>query len=162
MGVLVGDDYISDFDGDRVDTLLSLVQTKVDTITSSDTNGLIGACSAARNGAAQAQQGAEQAMSTATNAATTATNAASSAQSAASTAASDTAEQIRTEMSGYVTAAESWAVGGTGTRTGEDTNNARYWALQAHQAASDTLIDTETQTEYVLGVTGGRLFLVEV
>ena len=31
--------------------------------------------------------------------------------------------------------AESWAVGGTGTRPGEDTNNARYWAEQAEQAA---------------------------
>ena len=27
--------------------------------------------------------------------------------------------------------AESWAVGGTGTREGEDTNNAKYWAEQA-------------------------------
>lgn len=30
---------------------------------------------------------------------------------------------------------ESWAVGGTGTRTGEDTNNAKYWAEEAQQAA---------------------------
>lgn len=33
--------------------------------------------------------------------------------------------------SGYATEAESWAVGGTGTRPGEDTNNAKYWATQA-------------------------------
>ena len=29
------------------------------------------------------------------------------------------------------TAAESWAVGGTGTRSGEDTNNAKYWSERA-------------------------------
>lgn len=31
--------------------------------------------------------------------------------------------------------AESWAVGGTGTRTGEDTNNAEYWANQSQAYA---------------------------
>lgn len=33
------------------------------------------------------------------------------------------------------TEAESWAVGGTGTRTGEDTNNSAYWSAQAHTDA---------------------------
>lgn len=32
-------------------------------------------------------------------------------------------------------ASESWAVGGTGTREGEDTNNAKYWSEQAAAAA---------------------------
>lgn len=32
---------------------------------------------------------------------------------------------------------ESWAVGGTNTRSGEDTNNAKYWAEQAAADASD-------------------------
>lgn len=31
--------------------------------------------------------------------------------------------------------AESWAVGGTGTRTGEDTNNAKYWCESAQAIA---------------------------
>lgn len=31
--------------------------------------------------------------------------------------------------------ARSWAVGGTGTREGEDTNNAKYWSEQARQIA---------------------------
>lgn len=31
--------------------------------------------------------------------------------------------------------AENWAVGGTGIRIGEDTNNAKYWAQQAQHAA---------------------------
>lgn len=30
---------------------------------------------------------------------------------------------------------QSWAVGGTGTREGEDTNNAQYWAQQAQKVA---------------------------
>jgi len=36
------------------------------------------------------------------------------------------------------TLAESWAIGGTGTRTGEDTNNAKYWSDQA-QAVSNAV-----------------------
>ena len=35
------------------------------------------------------------------------------------------------------TLAESWAVGGTGTREGEDTNNSSYFATQAASSASD-------------------------
>ena len=46
---------------------------------------------------------------------------------AAPTAASDAAASA--------TLAESWAVGGTGTREGEDTNNAQYWAQQAQKVA---------------------------
>ena len=46
------------------------------------------------------------------------------------------AEQARVdETNGVVAqanqAAQSWAVGGTGTREGEDTNNAKYWSEQA-------------------------------
>lgn len=37
------------------------------------------------------------------------------------------------------TQAESWAVGGTGERTGEDTNNAKFWSEQAAQAANGYL-----------------------
>lgn len=36
---------------------------------------------------------------------------------------------------GRAQTAQSWAVGGTGSREGEDTNNAKYWAEQAEQAA---------------------------
>lgn len=31
---------------------------------------------------------------------------------------------------------ESWAVGGTGVREGEDTNNAKFWAEQSHNATA--------------------------
>ena len=44
-----------------------------------------------------------------------------------------------TEAENAATLAESWAVGGTGTRTGEDTNNAEYWAGQAKIEAQKAL-----------------------
>lgn len=43
--------------------------------------------------------------------------------------------------------AESWAVGGTGERTGEDTNNAKYWSEQAAQAANGYLGYFATQAD---------------
>jgi len=43
------------------------------------------------------------------------------------------AEQAAQSASVY---AESWAVGGTGTREGEDTNNAKYWSEQAQGAVA--------------------------
>ena len=44
------------------------------------------------------------------------------------------------------TLAESWAVGGTGDRSGEDTNNAKYWAGQAQAAAGPLTGTTSTVT----------------
>ena len=38
-------------------------------------------------------------------------------------------------MDGINKTAQSWAVGGTGTRPGEDTDNAKYWAEQAQAVA---------------------------
>lgn len=74
------------------------------------------------------------------SAASTASNAASSADQAA-TAASGSASQASaaaTAAAGSAAGAEaasknaqSWAVGGTNTRPGEDTDNAKYWAKQA-------------------------------
>lgn len=39
------------------------------------------------------------------------------------------------DQKGDATTAQSWAVGGTGTRPGEDTNNSWYWSLQAAKEA---------------------------
>lgn len=49
----------------------------------------------------------------------------------------DTGEAIIKVMEekGDATAAQSWAVGGTGTRPGEDKNNSWYWALEAAKEA---------------------------
>ena len=43
------------------------------------------------------------------------------------------------ESAANATLAESWAVGGTGTRPGEDTDNAEYWAQQAQQVSQGAL-----------------------
>lgn len=43
------------------------------------------------------------------------------------------------------TLAESWAVGGTGTRPGEDTNNAAYWASEAQRVSQGALGWYETE-----------------
>lgn len=43
------------------------------------------------------------------------------------------------------TLSESWAVGGTGTRPGEDTNNAEYWALEAQRVSQGALGWYETE-----------------
>lgn len=60
--------------------------------------------------------------------------AAASATAAASSAAS--AASALADLSGQATLAESYAVGGTGTRSGEDTDNASYYASQASGSAT--------------------------
>lgn len=59
---------------------------------------------------------------------------------AARDAAEDSAEDSASsasEAAEKVTLAESWAVGGTGTRTGEDTDNAKYYSEVAQQGAEE-------------------------
>lgn len=83
--------------------------------------------------AAKSAQTAQGAASTATNAASSADQSATSASgsasqaSAAATAAAGSAAGAETASK----TAQSWAVGGTNTRPGEDTDNAKYWAKQA-------------------------------
>ena len=72
------------------------------------------------------------------------------------------------------TRSESWAVGGTGTRQGEDTNNAKYWAGRAQAEAERASVppvegvynivleDRITGERYALLVEGGRLVLLGV
>lgn len=59
--------------------------------------------------------------------------AAASAQGASNSASA--AAQSAADAAAAKKAAESWAVGGTGTRSGEDTNNAKYWCESAQAAA---------------------------
>ena len=54
------------------------------------------------------------------------------AQAAGSASAAAASAQ---NAAGSATNAQSWAVGGTGTRSGEDLNNSKYWCQQAQQAA---------------------------
>lgn len=49
------------------------------------------------------------------------------------------------ESAASATLSESWAVGGTSTREGEDTNNAQYWAQQAQQVSQGALGWYETE-----------------
>ena len=69
------------------------------------------------------------------------------------------AEQARVdETSGVVAqanqAAQSWAVGGTGTREGEDTNNAKYWSEQAAAAAGGGVTSFKGRTGSVTPASG--------
>lgn len=57
---------------------------------------------------------------------------------AAPTAASNAANSA-TQAGASATLSESWAVGGTGTRSGEDTDNAKYYAEQAQQISQGAL-----------------------
>lgn len=85
-----------------------------------------------RNASSSAQT-AQGAASTATGAASTAGTAAEAASGSASQAQASAAAaaQSAASVDGINKTAQSWAVGGTGTREGEDANNAKYWAEQA-------------------------------
>ena len=48
------------------------------------------------------------------------------------------------------TLSESWAVGGTGTREGEDTNNSEYWAQQSQAAANNRVASFNGRTGAVM------------
>ena len=75
-------------------------------------------------------------------------------QHANDAAASATASaSSATESAGSAILSESWAVGGTGSRPGEDTNNAEYWAGVA-QAVADIQIATNETVGIVKGNEG--------
>lgn len=91
--------------------------------------------------ARDAAKAAQSAAQTAQGKAETAQSKAEDAQGAAEASAAAAAEYESGAKSAAVTAtaggnmAKSWAVGGTGTREGEDTDNAKYWAKAAQGAA---------------------------
>lgn len=89
----------------------------------------------------EAKQAAQNAAASAYSAQTSKT-AAETAQAAAETAETGAEESA--------TLSKSWAVGGTGTRPGEDTNNAEYWAGQAAAAAGGGVISFNGRTGTVL------------
>ena len=98
-----------------------------------------------RNASSSAQT-AQGAASTATNAASAASQSATSASGSASQAQASAAAaaQSAASVDGINKTAQSWAVGGTNTRPGEDTDNAKYWAQQAEAVAGG---DFATKTE---------------
>lgn len=96
--------------------------------------------------AAGSEQAAQSAANTAASAASSASQSAASASSSANDAAGSAAAAANGAaiVAGINKTAESWAVGGTGTRPGEDTDNAKYWAGQAQAAVGG---DFATKTE---------------
>lgn len=103
------------------------------------------AAESAESASASAQT-AQGAASSAGTAASTASSAAAAASGSASDAAGSAAAaaQSAASVAGINKTAESWAVGGTGTREGENTNNAKYWAQQAEATVGG---DFATKTE---------------
>lgn len=100
----------------------------------------IGATQLETNYLANITQQATNAANSATRSANSATQSASSATSSANSA---------TDSSDSATLSESWAVGGTNTRTGEDTNNSKYWsdkAQEAYDALGSALVPKGTIT----------------
>lgn len=107
------------------ETAAKAAQTGAETAKSNAKDSATAAAGAARSasGAAIAASGsASDAHASATAASSSASQAQASAAAAAKSAAS---------VDGISKTAQSWAVGGTGTRPGEDTDNAKYWAQQA-------------------------------
>ena len=102
--------------------------------------------SASAQTAQSASRNAGTAASTASSAASTASTAAEAASVSASQAQTSAAAaaQSAASVDGINKTAQSWAVGGTGTRPGEDTDNAKYWAQQAAAAVGG---DFATKTE---------------
>lgn len=105
-----------------------------------ENTGIVAQATAQANAAAQSAESASASAQTAQNAASSAGTAASTASSAAAAASGSASQaqasaaaaaQSAASVDGINKTAQSWAVGGTGTREGEDTNNAKYWAQQA-------------------------------
>ena len=103
-----------------------------------ENTGIVAQATAQANAAAQSAGIAYDSAKTAQRAASTASSAAASASSSASQAQASAAAAAKSAASvdGINKTAQSWAVGGTGTRPGEDTDNAKYWAKRAERIVS--------------------------
>lgn len=92
-----------------------------------DTQALI---TSAQTIVSNAQTYAGEAATSANSASTAASTA--TAQAAIATQAASTAAGYAQNVDNFAKTAKSWAVGGTGTRQGEDTDNSKYYADSAH------------------------------
>lgn len=128
-------------------------RTQAEAARADETAGIVARATAQANAAAGSasqaagsEQSAKDAAGTATGAASSASQSAAAAASSASqaSAAAAAAAQSAASVDGINKTAQSWAVGGTGTRPGEDTDNAKYWAQQAAAAVGG---DFATKTE---------------
>ena len=85
-----------------------------------------------------------------------AADSAAAAAASADTAAQkeQAAAQSADDAAASSTASESWAVGGTGTRPGEDTDNAKFYAEQAAQIAGGGVLSFNTRAGHVMPQSG--------
>lgn len=65
----------------------------------------------------------------------------------------ETADASVTDAAGSAQLSQSWAVGGTGVRVGEDTNNSEYHSRQAETAAQDAKNEADRASMYANFVT---------
>lgn len=128
-------------------------RAQAETARADETAGIVARATAqaiAAAGSASQAAGSEQAAKSASETATSAASSASQSAAAASGSASQAqasataAAQNAASVDGINKTAQSWAVGGTGTRPGEDTDNAKYWAQQAQTAVGG---DFATKTD---------------
>lgn len=117
-----------------------------------------GYSTSASESAASASDYADSAQASATSA----TSAKNTAQIAASNATTKANEAAGSAVGAYnnaqdaiesAVAAESWCQGGTGTRSGEDTNNAKYWSDRAERIAESpvTGVKGDAEENYRIG-----------
>lgn len=114
-------------------------RAQAETTRADETAGIVARATAQANAAAESATQAAGADRSASWAAVAASGSASQAQASAAAAA-----QSAASVDGINKTAQSWAVGGTNTRPGEDTDNAKYWAQQAEAAVGG---DFATKTE---------------
>lgn len=111
-----------------------------------------GSAQTAESASAQSVQSAQQAAQAASSASADASGAHDSAVSAKESAA--VAQAGAQQADSAAKTAQSWAVGGTGTRPGEDADNAKYWAAQAAKAAGGGVISFNGRSGTVMPQSG--------
>lgn len=123
-----------------------------------ENTGIVAQATAQANAAAQSAEIASASAQTAQSAASSAGTAASTASTAAEAASGSASQaqasaaaaaQSAASVDGINKTAQSWAVGGTNTRPGEDTNNAKYWAEQAQEVAGGDFATKNEAQGYV-------------
>ena len=101
---------------------------------------------------AQATEQAQAAAASAATAVQSAETAAAGGEQAAASAQTAAADAATAKTA--ADAAQSWAVGGTGTRPDEDLDNAKYWASVAHAAAGGGVVTFNGRTGPVMPQAG--------
>lgn len=133
-------------------------RAEAETARADETAGIVARATAQANAAAVSasqaagsEQSAKDAADTATGAASSASQSAAAASGSASqaSAAAAAAAQSAASVDGINKTAQSWAVGGTGTRPGEDTDNAKYWAERAQAVVGGDFATKEEAQGYV-------------